>query len=584
MATAPSRAWTFPTSPRSPRKIAGDLELLRQFDGQTWGKENQLKFLSLLSASKNYEGEGSALESAFAARDRLRAPKQLGFVTVVGSNENSVLRFTKAGHSYLLADDISRQLIFERQMLKVQFPSYVHNGKNYSGMNIRPLTFVIDVLLKVQTISKLELALFVITTNLNSEVGKTVSNILDFRSQISSAKNGRSRKIRQNELTDLRLKEIYAQDLASGRTEVREGNSNFLLTKKRTLLDYADSTFRYLRDTGIFSVKNQRSLSISNIRRDDAISYLDSLGSAISTVSIDNQDAFVFEYLGDPNLPVLRSDDKQIQEKDFGVAVELLNKARKIVGKAGLDADLKLPTDSSVNRLLTLEKLRREIAATIQLQEQNEIHLDRKKSSVLVADMYKQISSRDSEMLDKPLLYEWNTWRALHVINDAVEVTANFAIDVDGNPSSTAPGKTPDLIVEYSDFWLVVEVTLQRGLKQYESENEPITRHVGDHLKRIIENGDTRPVFGLFMAEKINENVIAHLHTTAQVNSRVYAGKVQILPIERAKFLTLMDRALSGEWSSSVLLGRFREIFSVEALQVADLDWHQTSLELITSC
>jgi hypothetical protein len=86
------------------------------------------------------------------------------------------------------------------------------------------------------------------------------------------------------------------------------------------------------------------------------------------------------------------------------------------------------------------------------------------------------------------------------------------------------------------------------------------------------------------MAEKINENVIQHLHTTAQVNSRVYAGKVQILPIERAMFLTLMDRALSDEWSSNSLFDCLRKIFSVESLQVADLDWHQTSMELITSC
>jgi len=584
MATAPSRAWTFPTSPRSPRKIAGDLELLSQFDGQMWGKENQLKFLELLSESHNYEGEGSAIESAFAARDRLRAPKQLGFVTVVGSNENSVLRFTKAGHSYLIADEISRQLIFERQMLKVQFPSFVHSGKNYSDMNIRPLTFVIDVLLRVHTISKLELALFVITTNLNSDIDIAVSSILDFRRQISESKNSRIRKTKQRELIDHQLKKIYAQDLASGRTEVRQGNSNFLLTKKRTLLDYADSTFRYLRDTGIFSIKNQRSLSISNIRRDDAISYLDSLGSGISTVSFHNQDDFVFEYLGNPNLPVLRSDDKRIQEKDFGVAVELLNTARKIVGKAELDVDLKLPIDSSVNRLVTLEKLRREIALTIQQQEQNEIQLDRKNASILVEDMYKQISDRESDMLDKPLLYEWNTWRALHVINDAVEVIANFAIDVDGNPSSTAPGKTPDLLVEYSDFWLVVEVTLQRGLKQYESENEPITRHVGDHLKHVLENGDSRPVFGLFIAEKINENVVAHLHTTAQVNSRVYAGKVQILPVERAVFSALMDRASSGEWSSNLLFNCLQKVFSSESLQHADLDWHKASIDLLAAC
>jgi hypothetical protein len=42
--TARSRAWNFPTSPRSPYKLQGELKLLKAFDGRVWDKNTQLEF------------------------------------------------------------------------------------------------------------------------------------------------------------------------------------------------------------------------------------------------------------------------------------------------------------------------------------------------------------------------------------------------------------------------------------------------------------------------------------------------------------------------------------------------------------
>lgn len=56
--TSRSRAWLFPTSPRSPYKLQGELQLLKNFDGRIWNNETQLEFANYLS---NYDGfEGSA--------------------------------------------------------------------------------------------------------------------------------------------------------------------------------------------------------------------------------------------------------------------------------------------------------------------------------------------------------------------------------------------------------------------------------------------------------------------------------------------------------------------------------------------
>ena len=42
----------------------------------------------------------------------------------------------------------------------------------------------------------------------------------------------------------------------------------------------------------------------------------------------------------------------------------------------------------------------------------------------------------------------------------------------------------PDIECDYDDFSLSVEVTLQAGQRQYESEGEPVARHYGQLKKK----------------------------------------------------------------------------------------------------
>jgi YD repeat-containing protein len=70
-------------------------------------------------------------------------------------------------------------------------------------------------------------------------------------------------------------------------------------------------------------------------------------------------------------------------------------------------------------------------------------------------------------LYDAPLMLEWNTWRAMTML-DGGEVTANLEYDDLGNPMSTAQGNMADIVCDYSDFGLTVEVTMQMGQRQYE--------------------------------------------------------------------------------------------------------------------
>lgn len=62
--TSRSRAWNFPTSPRSPYKLQGELQLLKAFDGRVWDKNTQLEFAKSLA---NYESVGAFIGGCFIA-------------------------------------------------------------------------------------------------------------------------------------------------------------------------------------------------------------------------------------------------------------------------------------------------------------------------------------------------------------------------------------------------------------------------------------------------------------------------------------------------------------------------------------
>ena len=96
------------------------------------------------------------------------------------------------------------------------------------------------------------------------------------------------------------------------------------------------------------------------------------------------------------------------------------------------------------------------------------------KDYVDVMNVFNDIKAKN--FYDIPLMLEWNTWRAMTML-DGGKINANLKFDDEGQPLSTAGGNMADIICEYDDFNLTVEVTTSSGAKQYEMEGEPIARH-----------------------------------------------------------------------------------------------------------
>ncbi len=83
-------------------------------------------------------------------------------------------------------------------------------------------------------------------------------------------------------------------------------------------------------------------------------------------------------------------------------------------------------------------------------------------------------------------------------------MTRGFKIDDDIHPVHHARGGAADLTFTYEDFKLVCEMTLMSGSRQFAAEGEPVTRHVF----KVIEESDGKPVYGLFIAKKLDPNTV----------------------------------------------------------------------------
>jgi hypothetical protein len=108
---------------------------------------------------------------------------------------------------------------------------------------------------------------------------------------------------------------------------------------------------------------------------------------------------------------------------------------------------------------------------------------------------------------EAPAYFEWIIWRAFLAINSITNMpwdARKFKIDQDFLPLSHAPAGGPDMIFEYEEFVLVVEVTLSSSSRQEAVEGEPVRRHVAE-IAEEFENRDKK-VYCLFIAINIDSN------------------------------------------------------------------------------
>lgn len=342
-----------------------------------------------------------------------------------------------------------------------------------------PLCWTLALLLELErrgeeaSVSFIEMARIVQTTNPLDGISETVDRILDLRVRRNAAERKRP--------FDRMIYEQGAEELGC---------------KPHTFNDYADMNMRYLKATGMVQSKG-KGIALVAEKRTLAIALTQELLTNKPIIEL-YQSLCTGTALPTDNATVAYQvlEDLLQQLHQYGITYSIAGKP--------------LDTPTHINQVryeieeLIAEK-KEEIYATEQADNWQEIaaYMD------LIASRRDRMRLNDEIEIrvprtEAPAYLEWSLWRAFLAIdtlaNKPYEVR-RFKIDQDFMPVSTAPGNGPDLIAEFEDFVIVIEVTLSESSRQEAMEGEPVRRHVADLMQQY-----DKPVYGLFIANRIDSN------------------------------------------------------------------------------
>lgn len=518
MAQIKSPSLFFVTSPRTPFKMRPEIDLLvREFGGLKWTSNTALQasFMERLAQLPEFEGSYSQNDPALSARDRItRGPKALGFVSL------DRISLTQAGKNFL-DDDLSDEALL-RQLLKFQLPSPFHktNAKIAKTFCVRPYLEIIRLVHALGRLAFDELCLFGMQLTDWHDFDAIVEDIRQFRIA-KETHRGRYKKFLHAERTRVVL-DVFAQEISAGRTQTRESADasldKFIKTKAGNMRDYADACVRYLRATGLITISSPgRTISIIESRRDEVEYILKTVER--DPVFVANKTTYC-EHLYNAATPTLLTDDRKTLE---------LKAVKNAVVKNVADAKT-LDANELKRRIKNAQEAQREAIIDAQITE---LKAFTKYDEVL--DAFNDIKAKD--VYDPPLALEWNAWRTMTMM-DGGDIRANLSFDNAGNPLSTAPGNNADIVCDYGDFTVTVEVTLMSGNKQYDAEGEPVARHLG-----AIKAKTGKPAYCLFVAPTINASSISHFYGLHRIPIKHYGGKSVIIPLSLDRFVGMLTQA-----------------------------------------
>lgn len=490
------------TTVRTPYRLRDALKVLRgsPLHGNISGRKQENSFAVLLHSegilnAPRIEAEEDASD---LGRKWRAALSQLGFImpqltrgTVSGSIDKRLPSFianfeelsgrpyeiTPNGYRLVQAESIrSQQDCFLRSLAIYRIPSLIE--KKYTGDVFSPLRFVLHVIHSLSEeglepiLSFHEFALFVQNSTPSDGVEYVVKKLKDYRDGRGKAKGNVNHYDR----------EFYEKIAA-----LINRNAN-------TLKDYADLSFRYLKATGLFRNAG-RGIVLSPSR----VPLATLLREEVEDILTDE------EYFGSLwNGATLPTDNV---EYSFTVVRDL---ALNLISRG---VEIEIPTQDT--SLYDLERQRHLLEEKIlQLDEQDYANQQADKLDEILAwlnafRLRRPVNLPDGSTIsipkgEGPAYLEWVIWRAFLAIDSLCNKpweTRRFQIDQDFLPVHCAPGNGPDMVFEFQNAVIVVEVTLTSSSRQEAAEGEPVRRHLAQYTEQ-----SRKPVYGLFIAVTIDSN------------------------------------------------------------------------------
>jgi len=294
------------------------------------------------------------------------------------------------------------------------------------------------------------------------------------------------------------------RNLIYGQTAKKEFDHNKLQesaslggVRPGTLQDYADTTFRYSKMTGMVAQSGSRL-----ILRENKISIIAELLLIEPKFSaFEDPIKYLINFYTGISLP---TDNSTFANEEIKRLVIELQKYDK-------EPSINITNLSESTGIQELERVRYSILDELSWTKEEQFAIDQAKDETLqeildyIIALETPAKSRRFGIIDRPAYLEWAIWRAFLAIDhitSPIHETRRFPIDEDLLPRHTAPGGGSDLIFEFEDYILAVEVTLTTSSRQAAMEGEPVRRHVAEAKMKY----STKDVYGIFIAPTIDNN------------------------------------------------------------------------------
>ena len=518
------------TTVRSPFRLRDGLVALSNssLQGNLRGQEHEIAFCRLLGENDIVELRGDITYSV--GRKWRSALSKLGFLYpkiplelgIPQSEIGPLDMITPNGWRLIRAESVpAMQECFLRALAAHYIPSPLESEFDFPTFSPLRHTLAVMFELEKQTgesrLNFVEMALVVQLTSSNEALADIVEWVLALRERRLAASNKRQ------------------FDQLERETAARLHNY-----ESNTFNDYADTNLRYLKATGLVQSKG-RGISLVPEKR----VFIQKL---IQDTGIPNSDQSYFVTLC--NGAILPTDNKDS-------ALVVLDDLLQQLNRRGIPFDMaNMPTDTPAD----IGAIRHQIEKL--LSEQNEEEFSKRQASaweeiatymdiIINRKGKKTLPSGDEievPQSEAPAYFEWVLWRAFLAINSLSNKpyeARRFKIDQDFLPVGTAPGNGPDLIFEFDDFVVVVEVTLTDNSRQEAAEGEPVRRHVAD----IISNYEVtrydaqfiKPVYGLFIANRIDSNTAETFRIGVWFTRTDDKMRLDIIPLTLKQFKAFFE-------------------------------------------
>lgn len=536
------------TTVRNPKRIENALKVFLQegFSGNAKGSDIEARLHEKLKEFDVLDFDGAPSE--WNGRKWRAAFYQLGFISYekYKFSETDILsvselfsqigcpdlinpyQITPAGRKLIETLRVPEiEDIYLKQLVCYELPNTLE--RDFQGGYMKPFILFLQVLSELQNInesglSKFETGLFIqkFQNHTNSLGSEIVEQILEYRKLIAACK--KSKEIRQ-------VRKVYLDQLDkfSG------------IDSSSIVRDYADTTFRYFSLSGLFTFIGDEIVIRPNKRYFVAKLLESEPRFLFSQSPIGYFNKF---YNNTYSIP---SDEKAfvIGEID-NLKTGIRNKEHPLFERI-----------NGVNESTTIDELQelRYLLIEYHNQEREIDFATEQRANESIENIIKYLkvlnNESDAEDIDidnRPAFLEWAVWRSFLAIDEIISPihqTRRFAIDQDFFPRNPAPGGGSDLIFEFNNYVLSVEVTLTTSNRQMAVESEPVRRHTVQY-KEIYQDKD---VYCLFIAPAVDNNVAETFRIGVWYRDDVEEF-VNIIPMNLSDFIFTIEILLETQFTN----------------------------------